>query len=92
MACGRSGAQIVPAQRAADAWASTAERPSPRADEPVANSSVIAPLLEDALGLDTRVTTLGHIQRGGIPSATDRILATQLGTTAARLIGLCLGD
>ena len=59
---------------------------SPRADDPVANSSVIAPLLEKALGLDTRVTTLGHIQRGGIPSATDRILATQLGTTAARLI------
>ena len=65
---------------------------SPRADEPVANSGVIAPLLEDALGLDTRVTTLGHIQCGGIPAATDRILATQLGTTAARLIGLCLGD
>ncbi len=43
-------------------------------------------IAEDALGLDTRVTTLGHIQRGGIPTATDRILATQLGTTAARLI------
>jgi 6-phosphofructokinase 1 len=59
---------------------------SPRADEPATNSSVIAPLLEKALGIDTRVTTLGHIQRGGIPTATDRILATQLGTTAVRLI------
>ena len=55
-------------------------------DEPVANSSALAPQLEKALGIETRLTTLGHIQRGGIPSATDRILATQLGTTAARLI------
>jgi 6-phosphofructokinase 1 len=55
-------------------------------DEPIANSRMLAPLLEKALGIETRVTTLGHVQRGGIPSATDRILATQLGTTAARLI------
>lgn len=49
-------------------------------------STQLAPRLEKALGLETRVTTLGHVQRGGIPTPTDRILATQLGVTAARLI------
>jgi 6-phosphofructokinase 1 len=33
-------------------------------------------------GFDTRVTVLGHIQRGGSPSAFDRILATRLGAGA----------
>jgi 6-phosphofructokinase 1 len=33
-------------------------------------------------GLDTRVSILGHIQRGGSPSANDRILATRLGAAA----------
>jgi 6-phosphofructokinase 1 len=42
--------------------------------------------LEAALGMETRVVTLGHIQRGGVPTPTDRVLATELGITAARLI------
>ena len=42
--------------------------------------------MEQALGMETRVTTLGHVQRGGTPTPTDRLLATQLGCTAARLI------
>ena len=33
-----------------------------------------------------RVTTLGHVQRGGGPSAADRLLCTRLGTTAAQLL------
>ncbi|EGD73316.1 phosphofructokinase [Salpingoeca rosetta] len=37
----------------------------------------------DNLGHDTRVTTLGHVQRGGAPSAFDRILATRCGAEAA---------
>lgn len=36
----------------------------------------IKDILSDRLGLDTRVTTLGHTQRGGSPAAYDRILAT----------------
>ncbi|KAI9282843.1 6-phosphofructokinase [Umbelopsis sp. AD052] len=36
----------------------------------------IKDILTDKLGLDTRVTTLGHTQRGGSPAAYDRILAT----------------
>ncbi len=36
--------------------------------------------LEQLTGLESRVTILGHLQRGGTPSAADRILATRLGT------------
>ncbi len=39
--------------------------------------------LEDMTGLEARVTILGHVQRGGTPSAQDRLLATRLGTAAA---------
>ncbi|KAH8977962.1 6-phosphofructokinase, partial [Lactarius hatsudake] len=39
-------------------------------------------VLTDRLGLDTRVTTLGHIQRGGRPCAWDRILPTLQGVNA----------
>jgi len=42
--------------------------------------------LEKRTGLESRVTILGHVQRGGVPSPTDRLLATQLGTAAANLI------
>jgi len=36
----------------------------------------------ERLGFDLRVTTLGHVQRGGTPSAFDRILASRLGAGA----------
>jgi 6-phosphofructokinase 1 len=42
--------------------------------------------LEELTGLETRMTILGHIQRGGTPSAVDRLLATRLGTACATLI------
>jgi ATP-dependent phosphofructokinase / diphosphate-dependent phosphofructokinase len=42
--------------------------------------------LETLTGLESRVTSLGHLQRGGAPSPTDRLLATRLGTACARLI------
>jgi 6-phosphofructokinase 1 len=42
-------------------------------------SSDVQKLLEDRLGEEVRVTALGHVQRGGRPSAYDRNLATQLG-------------
>jgi 6-phosphofructokinase 1 len=38
--------------------------------------------LEKITGLESRVTILGHLQRGGTPSAADRLLATRLGTNA----------
>ncbi|MDR3122722.1 MAG: ATP-dependent 6-phosphofructokinase, partial [Treponema sp.] len=42
--------------------------------------------IEEATRLETRATVLGYIQRGGIPSASDRVLATSLGTAAADLL------
>ncbi|MDR0502495.1 MAG: 6-phosphofructokinase [Treponema sp.] len=39
-----------------------------------------------ATGMETRATVLGYVQRGGIPSASDRVLATSLGTAAAKLL------
>lgn len=40
---------------------------------------ILAPLIEQETGIETRATTLGHIQRGGTPSAFDRVLATRFG-------------
>ncbi|TNG00848.1 MAG: ATP-dependent 6-phosphofructokinase, partial [Gammaproteobacteria bacterium] len=42
--------------------------------------------LETLTGLESRVTILGHLQRGGTPSAADRLLATRLGTACADLL------
>jgi ATP-dependent phosphofructokinase / diphosphate-dependent phosphofructokinase len=41
--------------------------------------------IEERTGFETRVTTLGHVQRGGTPTATDRVLATRYGVKAAEL-------
>ncbi|MFS8492428.1 MAG: ATP-dependent 6-phosphofructokinase [Limnochorda sp.] len=46
---------------------------------------VVGELIEEKTGIETRVTVLGHIQRGGSPSPYDRLLATQLGAYAAQL-------
>jgi 6-phosphofructokinase 1 len=43
---------------------------------------LVAKRIEDETGLETRVTVLGHVQRGGSPTAFDRILATRFGTAA----------
>lgn len=46
----------------------------------------LAARLEELTGLESRITILGHLQRGGTPSAYDRLLATRLGTATAGLI------
>jgi 6-phosphofructokinase 1 len=55
----------------------------------------------ERLGFDLRVTILGHVQRGGLPQAADRILGTELGSAAAQvlargthgvLVGKCRGE
>jgi ATP-dependent phosphofructokinase / diphosphate-dependent phosphofructokinase len=46
----------------------------------------LAQQLEGLTGLEGRVTILGHLQRGGTPSAADRLLATRLGTACAALV------
>lgn len=46
----------------------------------------IANDIENLTGLETRVTVLGHLQRGGAPSPFDRMLATRLGTCSCDLV------
>jgi ATP-dependent phosphofructokinase / diphosphate-dependent phosphofructokinase len=46
----------------------------------------LAKLIEEETGFETRAMVLGHIQRGGTPTATDRVLATRFGVHAADLV------
>jgi len=52
--------------------------------EPTA--SRVARELQQLTGIDARVTSLGHVQRGGSPTATDRLLCTRLGTRVGQLL------
>ncbi len=54
--------------------------------EGVAKAGDIAKIITNTTDLETRVVTLGHIQRGGSPTAKDRILATRLGSEAVNLL------
>jgi len=49
-------------------------------------SDLASMIIEKNLGFDTRVTVLGHVQRGGKPSAYDRFLATRLGVKAVEFV------
>lgn len=49
-------------------------------------ASRIARQLQRLTGVEARVTSLGHVQRGGQPTANDRLLATRLGTKAGMLL------
>jgi 6-phosphofructokinase 1 len=49
-------------------------------------STLVAKQITQRIGMESRVTVLGHLQRGGIPTPYDRILATRLGTHAAELL------
>ena len=50
------------------------------------NTLRLARQLEELTHLESRVTILGYVQRGGAPSAEDRLLATRLGTACADLV------
>ncbi|XP_031728222.1 ATP-dependent 6-phosphofructokinase, platelet type isoform X8 [Anarrhichthys ocellatus] len=52
-----------------------------RSNRPITTDN-IKDLVVKCLGFDTRVTILGHVQRGGTPSAFDRILASRMGVEA----------
>jgi len=56
-------------------------------EEERADSTVkLTQRLEGLTGLESRVTILGYLQRGGAPSAADRLLATRLGTACAQML------
>ena len=54
--------------------------------EGVASAYDVAKHITEATSLDTRVTVLGHVQRGGAPSVRDRVVATYMGYEAVRLL------
>ncbi len=61
----------------------------PSSPEPVRLGGIgqkVADDIEAARGIETRTITLGHIQRGGTPVATDRVLATEFGDKAIELL------
>lgn len=49
-------------------------------------AQVLGELIEKKTGYETRVTVLGHIQRGGSPTAFDRVLGTRFGVHAVELV------
>ena len=54
--------------------------------EGAGSATDIAAKIKDAIDLDPRVTVLGHIQRGGVPTGRDRVNATKMGYTAVELL------
>lgn len=64
--------------------------------EKLTNVDELAKTIQRATGLESRATVLGYIQRGGVPTARDRIIASQFGDFAVRLLleghgGRCVG-
>lgn len=54
--------------------------------EGVGNSYQMAKDIEEATGIETRATVIGHIQRGGNPSCRDRVYASSMGAMAVDLL------
>lgn len=54
--------------------------------EGAGSAQAIADTIKDAIGFETRVTVLGHYQRGGAPSVFDRLLASRFGKSAVDLL------
>ena len=64
--------------------------------EHVTNVDALAKHIEKETGRETRATILGHLQRGGTPTARDRIMASRMGSYAVKLLidgegGRCVG-
>jgi 6-phosphofructokinase 1 len=60
--------------------------------EGVGQSKEIAERIEKGIGMETRATILGHVQRGGSPTARDRVLASEMGYTAVELLAQGIGN
>ena len=54
--------------------------------EGVGNPYTVAKEVEERSGVETKVTVLGHVQRGGSPSAVDRLLGSIMGAKASELL------
>lgn len=54
--------------------------------EGAASANDVANVVAEETGIDTRVTILGHVQRGGSPLARDRVVASRMGYSAVKLL------
>ena len=54
--------------------------------EGVGGVEKLAQVIEQATGIETRATVLGHVQRGGSPTLRDRVVGSQMGALAAKLL------
>ncbi len=64
--------------------------------EGAADSYELSKELEEKTGIETKVTVLGHVQRGGVPTVFDRLMASRMGNQAVKLLkngrtGIALG-
>ena len=46
----------------------------------------MAKKIEDATGIESRATIIGHVQRGGSPTVRDRVVASQMGSKSVELL------
>lgn len=60
--------------------------------EGVGQSENIARTLQEMTGIESRVTVLGHVQRGGSPTVRDRVMATEMGYHAVELLEQGIGN
>lgn len=60
--------------------------------EGVGNSDKIAEYIEEKTGVETRLTVLGHVQRGGMPTLRDRVVASAMGHKAVDLLSQGIGN
>ena len=60
--------------------------------EGVGKVAELANYIENRLGIDTRATILGHVQRGGSPTLRDRVVASEMGFRAVELLEKNLGN
>ncbi len=74
-----------PSRKRADR-AKASELKNKEASSSQPKSIILAEYLQSATGLETRISSLGYLQRGGIPTPADRILCTAFGAKAAELV------
>lgn len=78
--------EILAAQQSGEASAMSDPRYAEFLSNQASKTFRLSQQLEKLTGLESRVTILGYVQRGGTPSAMDRMLATELGTYTASLL------
>ena len=60
--------------------------------EGVGNVTEMAKMIEERTGIESRATILGHVQRGGNPTVRDRVLASEMGNYAVKLLEKGIGN